>query len=58
MRRRTTPVLGCGLISEKASGIDETVSSNGRIRGKTQRRGFESCTIPFSFATITSPIMG
>ena len=29
--------------------MDKTVSSNGRIRGNTQRRRFESCTIPFSF---------
>ena len=46
MKRRTTPVA----ISEKASGIDKTVSSNGRIRGSTQRREFESHTIPFLFS--------
>ena len=35
----------------------KTVSSNGRIRGKTQRRRFESYAIPFTFASDTSPIM-
>ena len=29
--------------------MDKTVSSNGRVRGKPQRRGFESRTIPFNF---------
>lgn len=59
--RRTAPVLGIGV----SFGIDKTVSSNGRVRGKPQRRGFESRTIPFLFclnvaktvARETSPIM-
>ena len=59
--RRTAPVLGIGV----SFGIDKTVSSNGRVRGKPQRRGFESRTIPFLFclnavkigASYTGPVM-
>lgn len=42
MERRTTPVH---TVSEWDFEIVKTVSSNGRIREKSQRRGFESHTI-------------
>lgn len=60
-KRRTTPVLE--IVSEKASGIVKMVSPNGRIRGNTQHRRFESYAIPFNFkrsekfAPKTFPIM-
>ena len=47
MEGRTTPVLSIGA----SFGIVETVSSNGRIRGQPQRRGFESHAIPFSLSS-------
>ena len=47
MERRTTPVLGIGA----SFGIDKTVSSNGRVREKSQRHGFESHTILFDLYT-------
>ena len=48
MEGRTTPVLSIGV----SFGIVETVSSNGRIRGQPQRRGFESHAIPFLFSIV------
>lgn len=45
MKRRTTPVLYIG----ESFGIVKMVSSNGRIRVKTQHRRFESYAILFIF---------
>ena len=47
MEGRTAPVLSIGV----SFGIVKTVSSNGRVREKSQRRGFESHTIPKVYYT-------
>lgn len=45
MERGTTPVPSIGEILE----LVKTVSSNGRVRGKPQRHGFESHASSFIF---------
>ena len=52
MRKENYSRIKLRLGIGESFGIVEAVSSNGRIRGKTQRRRFESYAIPFIFFRI------